>query len=65
MTISDHIDKALAEQSKETLALGYLRYEALRKLGPRSFSELHRRNIQERIRFDDMVDRIVTEGGFS
>jgi len=57
--------KAEDNKTVKELALGYLQYEALRKLGPRSFAELHRRNIEEEINFDEMVVRLITEGGFS
>lgn len=44
------------------LSLGYLRYEALRKIGPSRFAELHVRNLKGE-RFDDMVDELVVKGG--
>lgn len=50
-------DTAVANSASE-LALGYLRYEALRKLGPAAYKELHRRNLAGE-RFDDMVDELV------
>jgi len=52
-----------AEQTVDpwTLARGYARYEALRKLGPASYAELHRRNLAGE-RFDDMVDELVVKG---
>jgi len=43
------------------LALGFLRYEALRKLGPRQYTELCRKNIREGKRFDDLVDELITK----
>lgn len=44
----------------EDLALGYLRYETIRKLNIREFSELHRRNINSGENFDEIVDDLVT-----
>ena len=41
------------------LALGYLRYEALRKLSPAAFQELGRRNIAGE-HFDSMIDLLIT-----
>lgn len=42
------------DNTPEELALGWLRYEALRRLNPRQFAELHRRNLAGE-RFDDLV----------
>jgi len=39
-----------------------VRYEAVRRLNPRQFSELYSKNIAEGIPFDDLVDDIVKEG---
>lgn len=44
-----------ANHTPEELALGYLRYETLRRLSPRAFGELHRRNLEGRF-FDGLVD---------
>lgn len=40
------------------LALGYCRYKALRKLNPRQYAELHKRNLAGE-NFDTMVDELV------
>lgn len=40
------------------LALGHLRYEALRKLTPLQFAALHKRNLAGE-NFDEMVDVLV------
>ena len=40
------------------LALGSLRYETLRKLTPRQYTELHKRNIAGE-NFDGMVDALM------
>jgi hypothetical protein len=48
--------------SSEELAIGWLRYEALRKLTPQKYTELHRRNMAGE-RFDDMVDELVADLG--
>ena len=42
----------------EELAIGYMRYKALRKLNPRQFNELNERNLAGEF-FDDMVDELV------
>ena len=49
--------RALVRSDTE-LALGHLRYEALRKLNRREFVELCERNVAGEF-FDDMVDEIV------
>ena len=41
------------------LAVGYLRYEALRKLNVRQFAELDQKNIREGVHFDDLVDALI------
>lgn len=53
--------RASDERYPSTLAAGYLRYEALRKLKPLQFEELHRRNLAGE-NFDDMVTELVVVG---
>ena len=55
------VAQAMTERDPKELALGFLRYEALRKLGPASYSELCRRNIEAGYRFDDLVDELITK----
>ena len=45
----------------DELALGYLRYEALRKLNCHEVEDLHKRNMYGD-NFDDMVDELVLRG---
>lgn len=45
----------VSNHTPEELALGYLRYEAVRRMNPRTFGELHRLNLSGRF-FDDLVD---------
>lgn len=52
------IEAQLARSNIQELALGFLRYEALRKLHPSRYEELHKRNVKGE-RFDDMVDDLV------
>jgi len=40
-------------------AQGHARYEALRCLNPREYTEMWRRNLAGDERFDDMVDELV------
>ena len=55
------VAQAMTERDPRQLALGYLRYEALRKLGPSKYAELCRKNIHEGHRFDDLVDELITK----
>lgn len=60
--ISKKIEMAIHCRNPRDLALGWLRYEALRKLGPKRFAELCERNIKDGERFDDMVDELIVKG---
>ncbi len=55
------VAEAMTRHDPKELALGYLRYESLRKLGPARYSELCRKNIHEGRRFDDLVDELITK----
>ena len=52
--------KAIFERSLDELAIGWLRYEAIRKLNPHQFTDLHKRNLAGE-NFDAMVDQLVAE----
>lgn len=61
------IIKAFEDFSPMVLSKGWLRYEALRKLSPTQFAELHRKNIQgnddgSKVTFDELVDELVVKG---
>ena len=60
MTIDEKVCDTIAVHSQYELALGYLRYEALRKLNPRQFSALNKRNMAGE-NFDEMVDEMVVK----
>lgn len=51
-------DRTLDTYQPAELAIGWLRYEALRKLNAHQFAELCKRNLKGE-RFDDMVDQLV------
>ena len=57
---SEKIDHALQTRNATELAIGFARYEALRLLTERQFSELTKRNIAGEY-FDDMVDELVAK----
>jgi len=48
------VARAIAEYDVKELALGFLRYEALRRMNPNQFKEIHKRNLAGE-RFDDIV----------
>lgn len=52
------INTVINHHTNEELALGFLRYEALRKVSPRQFCELHARNLAGE-NFDDMITRLA------
>ena len=56
--MSDALDRlvrtCIADNTPEELALGWLRYEALRRVSPRIFAEIDRRNFAGE-RFNDIV----------
>ena len=55
------VAEAMTRHDPKELTLGYLRYEALRKLGPVRYAELCRKNIHEGHRFDDLVDELIAK----
>lgn len=48
------VRKCVEERTVEELAVGWLRYETLRRLSPQAFKEIDRRNKQGET-FDDIV----------
>lgn len=48
--------------SSDELTINHLRYQALRRLSPQQYAELHKRNLAGE-RFDDMVDELVADLG--
>lgn len=48
----------VASHTPEELALGYLRYEAVRRMSPRTFGELHKLNLSGKF-FDSLVDETL------
>ena len=57
-TIQQHIKTEITEKFPQELALGYLRYEALRRLKPREYAELCQKNLKGEW-FDDLVDEEI------
>lgn len=59
-TLASQITLLLGERTHIELAIGYLRYEALRKLNTTQFKYLHQRNSLGE-NFDEMVDALVAQ----
>jgi hypothetical protein len=59
-TIQSLIEDAINSNTKEELALGFLRYESLRKIGPNTFSLYYKRNMSG-IPFDSIVDESLIQ----
>jgi hypothetical protein len=55
------VDNAAGEHPPGYLALGFCRYQVLKKVTVREFEQLHEREIAGE-RFDDMVDELVAKG---
>lgn len=55
-SIASRVSLCVSERTPEELALGWLRYEAVRKMNPRQFGEVCRRNLG-----GEFFDGIVTE----
>ena len=54
------IGRSISERPLIELALGFIRYEALRKLNPSQYRELYERNLTGE-NFDRMVDNLVLD----
>ncbi len=54
------IDKQRIEFSNVELAIGRARFEALRRLNPSQFADLHKRNLQGE-NFDKMIDDLIVD----
>lgn len=57
--MGEQIESVLKSTDPTYLALGYLRYEALRQLNPQEFAELWKRSLHRSHRFDELVDEIA------
>ena len=53
-TLEKLIEETIAERTPAEMALGWLRYETLRRLSPRQYTELNNRNMQGE-NFDEMI----------
>ena len=58
MNLSEQLSKTIEDNTVVELALGWLRYEKLRRLSPREYGELCKKNLLGCERFDDLVDQL-------
>lgn len=65
--LQDKIDDAVANETPERLALGWVRYEALRRASPNEFHATWHSAMVRGLPFDQLVDELacqdVTRGG--
>ena len=47
------------DEMNRTLEKSHARYEALRRLNPREFTELYRYNLSSGVSFDSLVDKLI------
>jgi len=58
MELPEQLIKAVENHNINELALGWVRYEKLRRLSPREYGELCKKNLLGGERFDDLVDQL-------
>lgn len=51
--------QCISNNNSVELAIGYLRYEALRKVTPKKYQEPYNNNVVNGTWFDDMVDELI------
>lgn len=56
--------EAMTTHNETALGVGFVRYEYLRTLTPRRFTELVKVANETRTPFDDLVDEAIQKGGF-
>ena len=58
-TMNRIVQLAISNNAPEDMALGFIRYEVVRRMNPRSFADLVRGNVMGK-RFDDLVDDAIS-----
>lgn len=61
----DGINRKVDDNKLMDYAKGYLRYETLRRLNPRQFTDLYMENIRTGVPFDTLVDNLTSEDKLS
>lgn len=54
-----HILAVIDREGAYETSKGWLRYEAIRKLGPRQFQEMYSRSLVGRETFADIIDELI------
>lgn len=57
--IHQKINDAAKERVKLELALGFVRYEFVRRLKPSEFNQIWMRSMNDRKHFDDIIDELI------
>lgn len=57
----ERLKKTAKHLNDDELALGWLRYEALRKCDIRQFADLYTESLKGDKRFDELVDELIFE----
>lgn len=55
------IDDAASKQAYAELSLGWMRYEAVRKLSAKEFADICQRVVRDGVFFDDVIDELILE----
>ena len=61
-TLDKKVMSASMDHNVIELALGWLRYKAVRMLSPRKYVEMDDHCKEQGVRFDDMIDKLITDG---
>lgn len=59
--LDDIIKQLIKHEEPARLALGFMRYEYLRRFNPRQFQELWNKNLNGAGGFDDLIDAMMAE----
>ena len=59
VTLHMKISKVMGDNDPYLLALGWLRYETVRRMRPDQFAQLYKENLQTNTPFDTLIDRLI------
>lgn len=60
MKFYDTVNRAINDNSEPALAVGFVRYEAVRKLNTQQFAEVFSRSLKGE-QFDDIIDELIVK----
>lgn len=55
------ISKVIANNDVHLMALGWLRYETIRRIRPDQFAQLYKKSLQTNIQFDTLIDQLISQ----